>query len=192
LQSKLALQLLQKQPDEHYLQNAYYTAAAVYRALGNSDSAYRYQQLYEALHDMLEENVADSRLGIAQIKLDNLKNELVIKNLSKEKKSEELKRDAIIGGLILLSIIAILYVNSLRVKLRHKMELATEQRKNAEAEILAAKEKLELFTSNIKEKSDLIDKLKQQAMDKEFNSAQQQLADELIHKTIFMEDDWEK
>jgi len=192
LQNRLALVLLQKQPNEHYLQNAYYTAAAVYRALGNADSAYRYQQLYEDVHNKLQEKVADSRLGIARIKLDNLKNELVIKNLSKEKKSEQFKRNAIIAGLIMLSVIAILYVNSLRVKLRHKVELATQQSKNAEAEILAAKEKLELFTSNIIEKSNLIDILQQQVKDKDVDSAPQHLVDELIHQTILTEDDWEK
>jgi DNA-binding CsgD family transcriptional regulator len=175
-----------------YLQNAYNAAAEIYHRLGNSDSFYRYQRLYEELHDAEEKKVADARLGIARIKLDNLKNELVIENLSRERKSEELKRNAIIAGLILLSIIAILYVNGLRLKLRHKVELAMEQKKTAEAEIQTAKEKLELFTRNIMEKSDLIDRLQQQATDKEFNSAQQQLIDELIHQTILTEGDWEK
>jgi len=193
MQSRLALELLlKKRTNDYYLENAYYATAAVYRALGNWDSAYAYQQCYETLHENMEEKLADSRLGIARVRLDNLKNELLIKNLNKEKKSEEFKRNAIIAGLIMLSIITILYVNSLRVKLRHKMEIAAEQSKMAAVEVQAAKEKLDLFTSNIIEKSNLIEILQQRVKDRDFDSTQQQLVDQLLQQSILTEDDWER
>ena len=49
-----------------------------------------------------------------------------------------------------------------------------------------------MFTQNIIEKSNLIEKLQQQVKDKEFNLGQQQLLQELTHQTILTEDDWEK
>ena len=49
-----------------------------------------------------------------------------------------------------------------------------------------------MFTQNIIEKSNLIEKLQQQVKDKELDLGQQQLLEELTHQTILTEDDWEK
>src|SRR6185436_16637702 len=73
LQVKEALRMLQQEPEPipYFLQNVYYATADVYRVLGNSDSFYRYFQLYNNLHDSIERSVANSRLEIARLRLDN-------------------------------------------------------------------------------------------------------------------------
>src|SRR5689334_15929402 len=76
LQIKEALQLLWKDPNWNYLESIYYTTADVYRALGTHDSVYKYTALYNHLHDSIERAVADSRVEISRMRLDNIQNAL--------------------------------------------------------------------------------------------------------------------
>jgi hypothetical protein len=62
----------------------------------------------------------------------------------------------------------------------------------ADAEILAAKEKLQLFTENIIEKTSLIEKLETQVRDKVRTSEHQEIIATLSSQTILTEADWEK
>jgi tetratricopeptide (TPR) repeat protein len=192
MQAREALQLSLKDPQANYLQNIYYATAEIYRAMGNNDSSYKYSQLYSHLHDSIEQAVADSRLEIAQVRLANLKNALTIKNLNKEKEAERLKRNFVIAAIVLVSIIALLYVNRLTLKFRHKEQLAAEQQKTASAEIAAAREQLQLFTQNIVEKTTLIEQLQQQVNHRSFTLEQQELLTNITNTTILTEADWEK
>jgi len=192
MQAREALQLSLKDPQANYLQNIYYATAEIYRAIGNNDSSYKYSQLYNHLHDSIEQAVADSRLEIAQVRLANLQNALTIKNLNKEKEAERLKRNFVIAAIVLVSIIALLYVNRLTLKFRHKEQLAAEQQKRANAEIWAAREQLQLFTQNIVEKTTLIEQLQQQVNHRSFTLEQQELLSNITNTTILTEADWEK
>ncbi len=187
-----ALRLVSHNPTLVYWENVYYAAADVYNAVGSNDSAYKYAQLYNKVHEQNERIVANSRLEISRIKLENLQNSLTIKNLHREKQAEESKRNFFIAGIVLLTIIALLYVNRLRLKLRHKEQLAAERQKNAEAEIAAAKEQLQLFTQNLIEKTNLIEQLQQQVSGRTFTVEQQDLISSISNLTILTEADWEK
>ena len=94
-------------------------------------------------------------------------------------------RNIIIVGIVLLSVIGLLYLNRSRVKLRHKQEMAN-------AEVLAAKEKLQLFTENIIEKASMIEKLEKQINEKVSTDEQQEIIAALSSQTILTEADWEK
>ena len=197
LQVKEAMQLLHGSnpnfsPNPNYLQNILYATADVYRAFGNYDSVDKYTQLYNRLHDSLERALAVSRLEMSKMKLDNIQNALTIKNLHKVKQAEELKRNFFIAAIILLSVIALLYVNRLRLKSRHKEQLAVEQKKAADAEIVIAKEQLRSFTQNITEKTNLIEQLQQQVNDRALTTEQQELISNISSLTILTESDWEK
>lgn len=192
MQVKEAMHLLQQAPNTIYLQNVYYAAADVYRVLGKSDSVYKYSQLYTQVHDAVEKSIANSRLEISQIKLDNLQNELTIKNLHKEKEAEKLKRNLIIILVIMLTVIGLLILNRQRQKFKHKQELALQEKNLAKAEMAAAKEQLQLFTQNIIEKTGLIESLQEQLQNKELTKEQQQLVEELSNQIIVTEDQWNK
>ena len=192
LKVKEAMRLLSPTESRVYWENVYYAAADAYNALGNKDSAYRYAQLYNQVHEQNERVVANSRLEISRIKLENLQNSLAIKNFHREKQAEELKRNFFIAAIILVTIIAILYVNRLRLKLRHKDQLAAEQQKTANAEIAAAQEQLHQFTQNIIEKTSLIEQLQEQLNHRSFTLEQQELISGISRLTILTEADWEK
>jgi DNA-binding CsgD family transcriptional regulator/tetratricopeptide (TPR) repeat protein len=191
-QVREALQLSLRDPQANYLQNIYYTTADVYRALGNNDSSFKYAQLYNQLHDSIERTVADGRLEMARMRLANLQNAFTIKNLKKERQAEELKRNFVIAAIILVSIIALLYVNRLRLKFRHKGQLAAEQQKRANTEIASAREQLQLFTQNLVEKTTLIEQLQEQLNHRSFTLEQQELLSNIRNTTILTEADWEK
>jgi len=185
MQVKEALELILLEPKASYLQNVYYASADVYRTLGNYDSVYKYSELYNKVHDSVERAAARSTLEISRIRLDNLQNELTIKNLQKEKEAEELKRNFILAIIILVAAIIILILTRQRQKLKYKQRLT-------QSEMMAAKEQMNLFTQNLIEKSNLIENLQLRLQDKEYNEEQQQVIDELSHQSILTEDDGAK
>ena len=204
LHIRQALQLLENSHDlavqrMDYLQLAYYTAADVFRALGNTDSFYHYNNLYAALHDSLERVATLSSTKITRLRIDNEKNYQTILLLNRQKDAEKQTRNFIIISLVMLSFITILILNRQRQKSKYKAKLALQQKAVAEAERIAAetevasaKEQLNMFAQNVIEKTILIEKLEQQVRANEYNFDQQQLIKELSNQTILTEDDWLK
>jgi tetratricopeptide (TPR) repeat protein len=194
LQVKEALRMLQQQPQPlpHFLQDVYFTTADVYRVLGNSDSFYHYSQLYNNLHDSIERSVANSRLEIARLRLDNQSNVAEIRDLQKEKDAETQERNYIIAAIVFVAIVGLLILNRQRLKSRFQRQLAFQQKVAAEKELTAAKEQLDMFTQSIIEKARVIEQLEQQVATKPLTDEQQQLASELSRQTILTEEDWEK
>ena len=176
----------------NYLQYAYHTAAEVFRELGNTDSFYHYTQLYGTLHDSLERVATLSNVKIAQLRINEEKNYQAVKAMQREKRTEELKRNLIIALIILLAIIGFLVLNRQKQKLKYKQKLALQEKNLAEAEVTAAKEQLQLFTQNIIDKTALIENLQRQLQNKELDTEQQKMTEELSHQTIVTEDDWNK
>ena len=192
IQLETALAHLMVYSEPIYLQNVSYTAAEIYRAFGRNDSVVKYLSIYNHLHDSIERAVANSRLEIARIKLENLENSVTIKNLHKEKEDEKLKRNFILAAIIMMAIIVILMLNRQRQKLVYQQKLALQQKVAAETEMTTAKEQLEIFKQNIIEKTNLIEKLEIQVHDREASAIQRQVIDELTHQTILTEEDWER
>lgn len=204
LHIKESLQLLKNSSDNliqkmDYLQYAYYAAADVFRASGNTDSFYHYAHLYTSLHDSLQKVITLSSVKIAQLRINNEKNYQSLQQLRRQKETAALTRNFIIVSIIMLSLIAILALNRQRQKATHKEQLALQQKELAEANMAAADaekkaatEQLGLFTQNLVEKTSLIEKLEQQLKASEHNIYQQQLIEELAHQTILTEDDWIK
>jgi DNA-binding CsgD family transcriptional regulator/tetratricopeptide (TPR) repeat protein len=192
IQIKGALGFLQKYSEYDYLQNACYAASEVYMAFGMTDSVYKYFRMYIQLRNSSERDVANSRLEIARIKLDNLQNEMTIKNLNKEKDAEKLKRNFMLGFIVMFAAIVILVLNRQRQRSIHKQELTLKEKTAAETEIAAAKEQLNMFKQNVIEKTDLIEKLEAQVHYKEMTVEQSEIADELSRQTILTEEDWDK
>jgi hypothetical protein len=182
----------QPQPLPHFLRDVYYATADVYRVLGNSDSFYHYSKLYSNLHDSIERAVANSRLEIARLRLDNQSNVSEIRDLQKEKDAETRERNLVIAAIVLVAIVGLLILNRQRLKSRYQQQLAFQQKVAAEKELTAAKDQLDMFTQSIIEKTKVIEQLEQQVANKPLTDEQHQLADELSRQTILTEEDWEK
>ena len=187
-----AFQLLKQWPDANYLRNAYYTSTQIFREMGNYDSAFYYNNLYSKINDSLEKVVATSSLAISKAKLNDETSRYNIQNLNKEKRSQLLLRNIIIAAIVVLSFVVVLTVNRQRLKEKLKTEKAEQEKLRMEQEVASAKEQLKMFTENLVEKTNLIEKLESQAKGKQATSEQQAIISELSRQTILTEEDWNK
>jgi Tetratricopeptide repeat len=191
-QLRTAFGLLQKWPAANYLQNAYFTAAEVFRALKNNDSLLHYSSLYNKLHDSLERVIYQSSISIAKLRLNDEKNRYKIINLQREKQAQAQQRNLIIAAILFVSVMALFLINRQRQKSKYQRQLADQEKLRMKLEMESARVQLNMFTQNIIEKTDIIEKLEQQIQHKELNSEQHRMIDELSHQTILTENDWEK
>jgi hypothetical protein len=175
-----------------YWQEMYYTMADVYRAMGKTDSFYRYFQMYRNLHDSLNLAKALSRTEIARMKLAEQRNIYQIQNMRQAEEAAKQQRNLIIAAILSLSAIALLIFNRERTKSNFRRQLAMQEKASAEAEVAAAREQLRLFTKSIIEKTDLVGQLEAQLQQRKLSEEQQELVAQLLKQTILTEEDWEK
>ena len=194
-----AFQLLRQWPDANYLRNAFYTSTQIFKEMGNYDSAFYYNNLWSRINDSLEKVVATSSLAISKAKLNDETSRYNIQNLNKEKRSQLLLRNVIIASIVILSLIVVLAVNRQRLKEKLKTEKAEQEKLRMQQEKLlmeqeaaSAKDQLKMFTANIIEKTNLIEKLESQIKGKEATTEQHVIITELSQQTILTEEDWNK
>jgi len=185
-----AFQLLKIWPDGNYLRNTYYTATQIFREMGNYDSAFFYNNLWSRINDSLEKVVVTSSLAISKAKLNDETSRYNIQSLNKEKRSQLLLRNIIIASIIVLAFIIVLTVNRQRLHEKLKTGKAEQEKLRMEQEVASARDQLKMFTANIVEKTNLIEKLETHIKGKEATSEQHTIISELSHQTILTEDDW--
>jgi len=191
-QVREAFYLLRLWTDDSYLRNTYYTATQIFREMGNYDSAFYYNNLYASLNDSLERLVSRSTTDIAKAKLNDEASKYNIQTLNREKKAQVLLRNMIIVGIILLSLFVLLIFNRKSLKDKMKMEKMAQEKLLMEQEVASAQDQLRLFTENVIEKTNLIEKLEMQVKGKEVTSEQHSIISELTQQTILTEQDWYK
>ena len=109
------------------------------------------------------------------------------------------QRNFIIAGILFLAVIALLLINRQRLKVKYQQELAVQEKLRMQQENLRIQQEMEsaimqlkMFTENIIEKTNLVEKLEQQLNNKTISATEQQLISELSQQTILTEDDWDK
>ena len=198
-QVKEAFQLLKKWPSRNYLQNAYNTASEIFKSLGNNDSAFYYGGKYNKLHDSLEKMIYQSSISISQLRLKEETNSFNIRRLQREKQEQVQVRNIIIACILFLSIIALLLINGQRLKTKYKQNLAEKEKISAQQQTLLTQQEMEsasiqlkMFTENIIEKTNIIEKLEHQLNNRTISIEEQQLISELSNQTLLTENDWDK
>ncbi len=184
-----AFDLLRLWRDASYLRNTYYTATQIFKELGNYDSAFYYNGLYVSLNDSLEKVVSRSTSDIAKARLNDEASKYNIETLKREKKAQLVLRNVIIVGIILLFLFLLLIINRRSLKTKMKMQ---QEKLLMEREVASAKEQLRMFTENVIEKTNLIERLETQVKGMEVSSDQHSIMSELSQQTILTEQDWYK
>lgn len=185
-----AFVLLKLWPDAGYLKNTYYTATQVFKEMGSYDSAFYYSNLYSSLNDSLEGVVSRSTSDIAKARLNDEASKYNIQTLNREKKEQLLLRNLIIVGVVLLFVSILLIFNRKSLKAKMKMEKMEQEKLLMEQEIASARDQLKMFTENVIEKTNLIEKLEMEVKGKEVSSEQQSIISQLTQQTILTEQDW--
>ncbi len=185
-----ALSLLQQTPDMFYLRNTYVAAVDVFKAMGDYDSAFYYNTKYSTLNDSLEKVIALSGIAVSKARANDEKSRYNIQALIKEKEKQVLHRNLLITAIVLLGIVGFLVITRQRLKAKLQVERMQQEQQRMEQEITSARAQLQMFTENIVEKTNLIEKLEQQVKSKGESSEQQALIHELSQQTILTEEDW--
>lgn len=198
LKAKDAFALISKADFKHYLQPSrvlemcYFTLSEAFKAVGNTDSFYFYNQQYQHLHDSIQMITYESSMRMVQTKIESENIQQAVHHLQKERRNEATKRNLIIVGITAVALILILYLNRLKMKQRHREEIVLKEKRIAETELATAKEQMHNFTGNIIEKSALIEKLSEQLAHRRIDPHKQQpIIEELTNQTILTEEDWE-
>ena len=191
-QVREAMKLIRQMPDDNYQQNIYKAASEIYNVNGHLDSALFYSTRYNDLHDSIEKKINLSSVALSAVRLNEEKSWYNIRRLQQEKESQKQQRNFIILGIILLAVIGILFINKQRLRLKYRKESLEQEKKIIQTEMIAAEQQMEIFTQNIIEKTNLIEKLEQQMKESNDSAGQQEIITELSHLTILTEDDWDK
>ena len=191
-EAREAIPLLGLWPNGPYLRDTYYTLKQVFKAMKNYDSAFFYNDCYNALNDSLEKEVATSSIAISKAKLNDKTSRFEIQNLNKQKSAQLLVRNIIIAAIVFLSLLAIMLLNRQRLKEMLKTIKIEQEKQLLENEIASAKEQMQMFTVNIIEKINLIEKLEVQMTESNSSAGQQEAIAALSNLTILTEADWDK
>jgi DNA-binding CsgD family transcriptional regulator/tetratricopeptide (TPR) repeat protein len=190
-QIRECFRLLQKWPHaDNYRQNGYQTAAEIFKALGNKDSASYYSDKYNTLHDSIEKQIYQSSVSISELRLNNEKDRYNIQKLEQEKSDQLQKRNYLIGAILLIFVIVLLLINRQRQQLKFKSKIDDAEKARINGEMESARMQLKMFTQNIVEKSDLIEKLESQLKNRIATTEEKEIMHELSHHTILTEEDW--
>jgi Tetratricopeptide repeat len=163
-----------------YSRNVYQALAMAYHAKGIHDSAWKYQGLYLQNADLVTERKSANHLDIIQTKINYEQSLSNIKSLLKEKQAEQVKRNFLLAGIIIVLFTAFLVYQNQRLRFRLKKEQLLQ-------ETAAAKQQLQSFTQSIIEKNEMIEQLQNQML-----LQKQEGNTELLQQTILTDEDWER
>jgi DNA-binding CsgD family transcriptional regulator len=186
------LLLLNSMPRPEILTNIYYAFTQSYSALGQADSMNVYMHHYLTLHDSIEKAATENRLEIVRMRMDNQQNIYKVMSLGKEKRRIAMIRNFIIASIGLLSIIGYMILTRQKLNLKVKRMEAVEAKRRAELEAAIAKDQLDIFTRHLREKTNLVETLRDQLMKREMTEEQMLQISALSQHTILTEEHWEE
>jgi DNA-binding CsgD family transcriptional regulator/tetratricopeptide (TPR) repeat protein len=157
--------------------------ADCFTQIGINDSADYYNKYYYIKTDSINQIISRNNYSLVRLRLDFDKKNNEVVMVKKERRTEILRRNFLLGLLIVAVIIGLLFYNRQRLKIK----LARKQNELARAEMDAARQQLVLFTDTLLEKNEQIEKLTLSLQGQ--NEAN---TDELVHQTLLTEDDWNR
>lgn len=166
--------------------------AGVFRLKGQTDSAWKYYELYHQYKDSLAAGMSQLHLSNlkARINFDELQSSYNRSQASLQK--EKTTRNVIMVGIACLALFVLLLYNRRRLKQKLAWQLATQKQKNTEQEIRLAREQIKDFKDHIVEKNNLIATLEAQINEQDQQQNQQAVALNLQQYTLLTDTEWEK
>jgi len=179
-----------------FKKNVSLALARVYAVSGNYALAYNFLDSASMANDSLEKHANILVLSGIQHKMDADRDLQEAMKMEHRKKLTAWIRDAAIAGCIMMVIIAVLFVNRLKLKNQQEKERMQNEQLLAKAELEDASRQLSDFTRLISDKNDLIEtfaaelrRLKAQSgID---NTQEAELLSRLQRSTIFDDGQWQ-
>lgn len=157
----------------------------VYLAMGNYPKALEsYRQFHES-REKIRTRELERQTNQLRVRYELEEKESALAMLEAEKEAVEFKRNAFAGGLALTFVIALLIYSRQRTKIRAE-----------EKEILLRTEQLDIYTRNLLEKNQLVEKLKTEMSElqasKGTQSADLETLHQVLNSTLLTDQDWEE
>jgi tetratricopeptide (TPR) repeat protein len=121
----------------------------------------------------------------AVLKLETEKHMNEVSQLENRRKQQILLRNSLIAGLVLLTLIVMLWLNRQLLKRKKEKELTQQQLVFAEQELIG-------YTRQLKEKNDLLEQLRDEINKENLITDRDGNINRLLEATIVTEDDWKK
>jgi tetratricopeptide (TPR) repeat protein len=185
-----SFQLLKLLPDPKYLRNASFTAMQVFKARGDYDSALYYSNLYASLNDSLERVRARNTLAITRAKLSDMASQYTNQKINRQERTELTIRNIIVASIVILSLFIVLIVTRTRSTARSEKRKADLEKLSLEREMASGRNRLNVLTTNMREKIVLIEKLEEQIRGNVATVEYQAVRSEITRLTILTETDW--
>jgi DNA-binding CsgD family transcriptional regulator len=168
--------------------------AAAYSGLGRIDSAFLYSTLFHKHSDSLNAFTNRSNLRATKAKIAFEEMQMALQSARAAIRHQRLIRNFIVGGIILFAIIALLLYNRKLWRQKYKTAILERKHQIAEIESKRAKEQIALFTQQIIDKNNLINKLTEElTLQAEVAVAEKNTAFEsLLQYTLLTDNEWEK
>ncbi|RYY40436.1 MAG: tetratricopeptide repeat protein [Chitinophagaceae bacterium] len=196
----------QRQPltIENYprLRSLYSNLALLYERRGNPGEAYRYLKLENAIHDSLDRRalLAGASTARQQVQAEKMRGQQQL--MESDRETERLRRIFLVAALAMVLIIALLFINRIRLKMRRSRALHQEREQKLladntqmRADLMSAQESLHTFRENLRQKTFAFQELEQQlaALRIQESAITQEQVDaltELTRATILTPQDW--
>lgn len=168
--------------------------AAAYSGLGRIDSAFLYSTLFHKHSDSLNAFTNRSNLRAAKAKIAFEEMQAVLQSARTANRHQRLIIYFIIGSIILFAIIALLLYNRKLWRQKYKTAILERKRQVAEMESKRAKEQIALFTQQIIDKNNLINKLTEELVIQTENAVAEKntAVESLLQYTLLTDGEWEK
>lgn len=168
--------------------------AAAYSGLGRIDSAFLYSTLFHRHADSLNAFTNRSNLRATKAKIAFEEMQSVLHSARAANKQQRLIIYFIVGGIILFAIIALLFYNRKLWRQKYKTAILERKRQVAEMESKRAKEQIALFTQQIIDKNNLINRLTEELAFQAENAVTEKntAIESLLQYTLLTDGEWEK
>lgn len=132
-------------------------------------------------------NVLNDRKAFNQavLKIETEKHLNEINQLESKRKEQIILRNSLLIGLVLVAIIGFLWVNRQLLKRNKEKELAQQQLRFAEQELIS-------YTRQLREKTQVLDQLREEISTGNSTQERTENMSKLLSATILTEDDWKK
>jgi DNA-binding CsgD family transcriptional regulator/tetratricopeptide (TPR) repeat protein len=174
----------------HYRKDALATLAGLYQKQNRQDSFYYYFLEANRLEDSLVKVASLSNLRMAEIRAEVEQSRMQVAKAAEQKERERWMRNLIIAGIVVAASVIILFLSRRNRILQLEKQMADVKQQASDAEMTAAREQLDLFTRSLQDKTQLLDKLQQQATTDD-NGFQSEIIQDLTRQAILTEDDWQ-
>ncbi|MBI5915912.1 MAG: hypothetical protein HY842_11080 [Bacteroidetes bacterium] len=167
--------------DQYYFEplKFYNNCARYYELRGDAAAALRYTRLAQTLQDSLDRRNDARKFEQIQQRLDAEKYTEQLRLVENEKELQKWLRNA---ALLILALVLALAFGWF-----HRQQHLRRQR---EAELESAKNDLETFTKNFREKSELVENLRLEIEKLSRSGERSQYLEQLTHSVILTEEDW--